>query len=122
MDEIVLKIAEVPQRYVGNGIAIVDPKLVDDNQWTGGQVLEIVGNKKSHVRLWPGSPEDYGTGVVRIDGLTRYNIGSGIGEKISVKQVDVKEAQRIVLSPVEKISEEGLQEYMQENYDGHVLT
>ncbi len=122
MDEVVLKIAEVPQRYVGNGIGIVDPKVVDDNQWTGGQVLEIMGNKKSHVRLWPGSPEDYGTGVIRIDGLTRYNIGSGIGERISVKQVDVKEAQRIVLSPVEKISEEGLQEYMQENYDGHVLT
>ena len=122
MGEVVLKIAEVPQRYVGNGIGIVDPKVVDDNQWTGGQVLEIVGNKKSHVRLWPGSPEDYGTGVIRIDGLTRYNIGSGIGERISVKQVDVKEAQRIVLSPVEKISEEGLQEYMQENYDGHVLT
>ncbi|MHB8546794.1 MAG: CDC48 family AAA ATPase [Nitrosotalea sp.] len=122
MDEVILKIAEVAQRYVGNGIGIVDPKLVDDNQWTGGQVLEIVGNKKSHVRLWPSSPEDYGTGIIRIDGLTRYNIGSGIGERISVKQVDAKEAQRIVLSPIEKISEEGLQEYMQENYDGHVLT
>ncbi len=122
MDEVILKIAEVAQRYVGNGIGIVDPKLVDDNQWTGGQVLEIIGNKKSHVRLWPGSPEDYGTGIIRIDGLTRYNIGSGIGERISVKQVDAKEAQRIVLSPIEKISEEGLQEYMQENYDGHVLT
>jgi transitional endoplasmic reticulum ATPase len=122
MSDVILKIAEVAQRYVGSGIGIVDPKIVEDNQWTSGQVLEIVGNKKSHVRLWPGSPEDYGTGIIRIDGLTRYNIGSGIGERISVKQVDAKEAQRIVLSPVEKISEEGLQEYMQENYDGHVLT
>src|SRR5574337_87605 len=122
MDEVVLKISEIPQRYVGNGIGIVDPKIVEDNQWTGGQVLELVGNKKSHVRLWPGSSEDYGIGIVKIDGLTRYNIGSGIGERISVKQVDAKEAQRIVLSPIEKISEEGLQEYMQANYDGHVLT
>ena len=122
MSDVILKIAEVAQRYVGSGIGIVDPKIVEDNQWTSGQVLEIVGNKKSHVRLWSGSPEDHGTGIIRIDGLTRYNIGSGIGERISVKQVDAKEAQRIVLSPVEKISEEGLQEYMQENYDGHVLT
>jgi transitional endoplasmic reticulum ATPase len=122
MDEVILKIDEVPQRYVGNGIGVVDPKKVEDNQWTSGEVLELVGNKKSHVRLWPGSPEDYGTGIIKIDGLTRYNIGSGIGERISVKQVDAKQAQRIVLSPIEKISEEGLQEYMQANYDGHVLT
>jgi transitional endoplasmic reticulum ATPase len=122
MDDIILKIAEVAQRYVGSGIGIVDPKIVEENEWEGGKVLELVGNKKSHVRLWPGSPEDYGTGVIRIDGLTRYNIGSGIGERISVKQVDAQEAQRIVLSPIEKISEEGLQEYMQANYDGHVLT
>lgn len=121
-DDVILKIAEVGQRYVGSGIGVVDPKIVEDKKWAGGQVLELVGNKKSHVRLWPGSPEDYGTGIIRIDGLTRYNIGSGIGERISVKQVDAKEAQRIVLSPIEKISDEGLQEYMQANYEGHVLT
>ncbi|MGB9003253.1 MAG: CDC48 family AAA ATPase [Nitrosotalea sp.] len=122
MNDIILKIAEVAQRYVGSGIGIVDPKIVEEKEWESGKVLELVGNKKSHVRLWPGPPEDYGTGVIRIDGLTRYNIGSGIGERISVKQVDAQEAQRIVLSPIEKISEEGVQEYMQANYDGHVLT
>jgi transitional endoplasmic reticulum ATPase len=84
--------------------------------------LEIVGNRKSHVKLWPVAPEDYGSAIIKIDGLTRHNIGSGIGEKISIKKVDAKEAEQIVVSPIEKLSEEGLQEYMQANYDGHVLT
>ncbi|MEK6877559.1 MAG: CDC48 family AAA ATPase [Thermoproteota archaeon] len=122
MTEIILKISEVSQRLVGKGIAVVDPKIIEDNEWETGQILEIVGNRKSHVKLWPGTPEDYGSGIIKIDGLTRHNIGSGIGEKISIKKVDAKEAQSVVVSPIEKLSVEGLQEYMQENYDGHVLT
>jgi len=122
MTEIILKIGEVSQRLVGKGIAVIDPKIIEDNEWETGQILEIVGNRKSHVKLWPGTPGDYGSGIIKIDGLTRHNIGSGIGEKISVKKVDAKEAQSVVVSPIEKLSAEGLQEYMQENYDGHVLT
>ena len=122
MSEVILKITEASQRHVGKGIAVVDPKIIEDNKWESGQILELVGNRKSHVKLWSGSTEDYGTGIIKIDGLTRHNIGAGIGEKISVKQVNAKEAEQVVLSPVEKLSAEGLQEYMQANYDGHVLT
>ncbi len=122
MNEIILKIAEASQRHVGKGIAVVDPKVVEDNNWETGQILELVGNRKSHAKLWPGSAQDYGTGIIKVDGITRHNIGSGIGEKISLKKVDAKEAEQVVLSPVEKLSAEGLQEYMQANYIGHVLT
>ncbi|TLX66178.1 MAG: CDC48 family AAA ATPase [Thaumarchaeota archaeon] len=122
MSEIILKIAEISQRHVGKGIALVDPKIVEDNNWETGQILEIIGNRKSHVKLWAGSAEDYGTGIIKIDGLTRHNIGAGINDKVTIKKVDAKEAEQIVLSPIEKLSEEGLQEYMQTNYDGHVLT
>lgn len=122
MSEIILKIAEASQRHVGKGIAVVDPKVVEDNNWETGQILEIVGNRKSHVKLWPGSAQDYGTGIIKVDGITRHNIGSGIGEKISIKKVDAKEAQQVVLSPIEKLSAEGLQEYMQATYIGHVFT
>jgi transitional endoplasmic reticulum ATPase len=82
----------------------------------------LVGNRKSHVKLWSGSTQDYGTGIIKIDGITRHNIGVGIGEKITVKKVDSQEAKQIILSPIEKLGEEGLQEYMQTHYIGHVLT
>ena len=122
MSEITLKIAEAAQRHVGKGIAVVDPKIVEDNEWETGQILELVGNRKSHVKLWSGSTSDYGTGIIKIDGITRHNIGAGIGEKITVKTVDAEEAEQITLSPIEKLGEEGLQEYMQTYYMGHVLT
>jgi transitional endoplasmic reticulum ATPase len=122
MSEILLKIDETAQRHVGKGIAVIDPKIVKDNKWQTGQIVELLANKKTHVKIWPGSANDYGTGIIRIDGLTRHNIGAGIGEKVSVKIVNAEEAMQIVLSPMEKISVEGLQEYMSSLYEGHVFT
>ena len=122
MSEITLKIAEAAQRHVGKGIAVVDPKVVEENGWETGQILELVGNRKSHVKLWSGSTQDYGTGIIKIDGITRHNICAGIGEKIIIKKVDADEAEQVTLSPIEKLAEEGLQEYMQAYYMGHVLT
>jgi len=122
MSEIVLKTDEAPQQHVGRGRAIIDPKIIEDTNWNTGQILELTYNKKTHVKLWPGSPEEYGAGLIKIDGITRQNIGAGIGDKISVKAVEAVHAEQIVLSPTEKVSIEGLQEYMVYNYLNHVFT
>jgi len=122
MSGIELKIEEMPQAYVGKGVAIVDPKIIEENNWESGQILELVSKKKSHVRLWSGFPEDYDSEVIRIDGLTRYNIGASIGENLSITAVEGTDAEQIILSPIEKIHAEGLQEYMSSLYQGHVFT
>ncbi|TBR11275.1 MAG: AAA family ATPase [Candidatus Nitrosotenuis sp.] len=122
MSEIILKIDEISQRHVGKGIAVIDPKVVKENKWQAGQIVELLANKKTHVKIWPGPADDFGTTIIRIDGLTRHNIGAGIGEKVSVKIVNTEEAEQIVLSPLEKITLEGLQEYMSSLYEGHVFT
>ncbi len=122
MTKLVLKIDEIPQQHVGRGRAIVDPKIIEDQKWNTGQILELTYNKKTHVKLWPGTPEEYGTGIIKIDGITRQNIGAGIGDKISLKSVETANAEQIILSPTEKVTAEGLQEYMIYNYLNHVFT
>ena len=122
MSEIILKVEESPQQHVGRGRAIVDPKIIEDQKWNSGQILELTFNKKTHVKLWPGAPEEYGSGIIKIDGMTRQNIGAGIGDKISLKTVEAVNAEQIILSPTEKIAAEGLQEYMIYNYLNHVFT
>jgi transitional endoplasmic reticulum ATPase len=122
MNEIILKIEESPQQHIGRGRAIIDPKIIEDQKWNTGQILEITYNKKTHVKLWPGAPEEYGTGIIKIDGMTRQNIGAGIGDKISLKTVEVVNAEQIILSPTEKIAADGLQDYMIYNYLNHVFT
>ena len=121
-NEIELKIDEIPQQHVGRGRAIVDPKVIEDQKWSTGQILELTYNKKSHVKLWPGSPEEYGAGIIKIDGITRQNIGAGIGDKIKIKAVEAADAKQVTLSPTEKIQADGLQEYMVHNYLNHVFT
>ncbi len=122
MSEVILKIEESPQQHVGRGRAIVDPKIIEDQKWNTGQILELTYNKKTHVKLWPGAPEEYGSGIIKIDGMARQNIGAGIGDKILLKTVEAVNAEQIVLSPTEKIAAEGLQEYMIYNYLNHVFT
>ena len=122
MSEIELKIEEMPQAYVGKGVAIIDPTIIEENNWKPGQILEIFAKKKSHVKLWSGFPEDYGSYTIRIDGLTRYNIGASIGENLIIKSVEGAVAEEIVLSPIEKIHAEGLHDYMSSLYQGHIFT
>jgi len=122
MNQIILKINEIPQQHVGKGRAIIDPKIIEEQNWSIGQILELTYNKKTYVKLWPASPEEYGTSLIKIDGITRQNIGAGLDDKISIKSVEAANAQQITLSPTEKITTDGLQEYMIYNYLNHVFS
>ena len=122
MNQIILKINEIPQQHVGKGRAIIDPKIIEEQNWNVGQILELTFNKKTYVKLWPASPEEYGAGLIKIDGITRQNIGAGLDDKISIKTVEASNAEQITLSPTEKITADGLQEYMIYNYLNHVFS
>ena len=122
MEKISLKINEIPQQHVGKGRAIIDPKIIEDQNWNIGQILELTYNKKTYVKLWPATPQEYGAGIIKIDGITRQNIGAGIDDKISIKSVEAVKAEQIILSPTEKITTDGLQEYMIYNYLNHVFS
>ena len=122
MNKIILKINEIPQQHVGKGRAIIDPKIIEEQNWNVGQILELTYNKKTYVKLWPASPEEYGASLIKIDGITRQNIGAGLDDKISIKSVEAVNAEQITLSPTEKIATDGLQEYMIYNYLNHVFS
>ena len=122
MNKTELKIEEIPRQHVGTGRAIIDPDILGENGWTSGQIIELTCNKKTHVKLWPAPSSDRGAKLIRIDGMTRQNIGAGIGDRASIRAVDAVRAERITLSPTERIRAEGLQEYMVQNYANHVFT
>ncbi len=118
-----LRVAETTSRLVGHGIAAIDPKVMEQLGLSAGDVIEITGKgKKSHAVLWTGYPEDYGRGLIRIDGYTRNNIGVGIDDTVSIARARAKEAQEVVLAPTEQLNLEGLEEYLPEVLENHVLT
>ncbi|HUK75664.1 MAG TPA: AAA family ATPase, partial [Nitrososphaerales archaeon] len=118
-----LRVAETSSRLVGRGLAAIDPKVMDELGLSAGDVIEITGKgKKSHAVLWTGYPEDHGRGLIRVDGYTRNNINVGIDDTVAIAPVQAKQAQEIVLAPTEKLNIEGLEEYLPEVLENHVMT
>ena len=64
MGTVVIYLLELQRRipkFVGRGIALVDPKVMIDLGLSTGDVVEISGNRrKTHVLLWSSQQQDFG--------------------------------------------------------------
>ncbi|MDR2966906.1 MAG: CDC48 family AAA ATPase [Methanobacteriaceae archaeon] len=99
--EVNLKVAEtIIQSDVGRAIARVDPNYMEELNLHDGDLIEIQGNKLT-VATALSSQSDVGLRVIRIDGVSRKNAGASIGEEVTVKKANVKEAKKVKLAPVE---------------------
>jgi transitional endoplasmic reticulum ATPase len=102
--EVVLKIAEAGPKDVGRSIARIDP---DDMARLGaavGDIVEIKGKRITVAKVMPTFAPDRGKGLVQIDGLVRRNCQGGLDEKVSLRRVEARPAERIVLSPGEQLT------------------
>ena len=116
-----LRVADAYQRDVGRGIARVDPKVVDELGLTSGVVIQIVGKKKTTALSWPGYESDHGKGTIRIDGYLRNNAGVSIDDKVTIRKIEAKIAQRVTLAPTEPLRIVGGEEYLSQILEGRVL-
>ena len=116
-----LRVADAYQRDVGRGIARVDPKVVDELGLTSGDVIQIVGKKKTTALSWPGYESDHGKGTIRIDGYLRNNAGDSIDDKVKIRKIEAKIAQRVTLAPTEPLRIVGGEEYLSQILEGRVL-
>jgi transitional endoplasmic reticulum ATPase len=118
-----LRVAETNPKFVGRGIALLDPKVMEELNLYTGDVIEIFGKKKTFALLWSSQPTDYGAGIIRVDGYTRNNIGAGIDDRVSIQKVkDVEKAEQVILSPTEELNIVGLEEHLPELLEGRVIT
>jgi transitional endoplasmic reticulum ATPase len=122
-NKVSLKVAETNPKFVGRGMALVDPKVMEEMDLSTGDVIEISGKKKkSYVLLWSSQRDDQGKKLIRIDGYTRNNIGVGIDDIVSVRKVNVKKAEQVILAPTEELNIIGLEDYLPELLEGRVVT
>ena len=100
-NEITLKVAEaISQKDVGQGVARLDPNVMDDLNIQERELIEIVGERRTAAIALP-SQTDIGLGVIRIDGLVRKNSGATIGGEVTIKKTKATEAKKVVLAPIE---------------------
>ncbi|MCS7126284.1 MAG: CDC48 family AAA ATPase [Aigarchaeota archaeon] len=97
--ELRLRVAEARQRDVGYGIARIDREVGASAGFQTGDMVEIRGKKLAAATLWLGYLEDE-KDVIRIDGYIRSNAGVALNDWVTIRKADVKEAQLVVLAPV----------------------
>jgi transitional endoplasmic reticulum ATPase len=101
--EISLKVGELTDRgESGMGIVRIESRLMNELGIREGDVLELGGKKKTGAIAVRAYPADIGLNLIRMDGITRTNIGVGVGETVKIAKADVKEAKKIAIAPARK--------------------
>lgn len=118
MGEISLKVAEAAKKDVGRGLARIDPGDIEKMEATIGDIVEIMGKRRTVAKVMPTFKEERGKGIIQIDGLTRGNSQIGLGEKVTVKKVPWQAADNVALTPVTAVSLERDSKYIGSLLDG----
>ncbi len=91
-----LTVKPLKQKDAGRGLAALDREAIEELDLEGGDYIRIDGSNGTAIaRVWPGYPEDTGTGVVRIDGRLRQQANVGIDDTVDVEAADIKPAKSV---------------------------
>ena len=91
-----LTVKPLKQKDAGRGLAALDREAITELGLEGGDYIRIDGSGGTAIaRVWPGYPEDTGTGVVRIVGRLRQQANVGIDDTVEVEAADIKPAKSV---------------------------
>jgi transitional endoplasmic reticulum ATPase len=96
-----LEVAEALAEDVGKGWARLDPEDIKGLNGVLGDLIEIQGAKKTVARITGIFPEFSGKKVIQIDGITRSNAQTSLGEVVRVKKIPRKTATTILIGPLD---------------------
>ncbi|MFT4309965.1 MAG: CDC48 family AAA ATPase, partial [Candidatus Woesearchaeota archaeon] len=100
--KITLKVAEAFQDDVNKGIVRIDNSYMQKAGVRPGDIVEITGERKTVGIADRAYPSDIGQEIIRMDGLIRRNSSTSIGELVTVKKAEVKEAKKVIIAPARK--------------------
>ncbi|MAG21896.1 MAG: AAA family ATPase [Candidatus Diapherotrites archaeon] len=119
-----LKVEEPDPTHVGRNIVTLDRVTKTTLNVTSGDIVEIEGSKHTAAIIWPARAEDEGKGIIRMDHFIRQNAGIGLGDNVTVKKADVKEAKKVVFAPTQevRIIASGYDRILKKSFLGRPLT
>ncbi|MHA1895584.1 MAG: CDC48 family AAA ATPase [Candidatus Helarchaeota archaeon] len=95
-----LRVAEAEQIDVGKCRVRMDSEIMDQMDLESGTIIEIIGKKSTGAIALRGNTNDKGHKLIRMDGLIRSNVGTGIGDIVKIKKAQVKTALEVQLAPI----------------------
>lgn len=83
-EALMFRVSEALAKDVGRGIARIDPKDMVEVGAEVGDIIQIMGKRPAVAKAMPAYMEDRGKDIIQLDGITRGNAQSGLGEKAQV--------------------------------------
>mgnify|MGYP000359585624 CR=1 FL=1 len=99
--EIQLKVLEARQRDAGRGKVRIDSEAMTKLGIEPGDIIEIIGKKRTAAIAWPNYSESQGKYIIRMDSLIRRNAGVNIGDKVIVRKAKVRPASIVKIAPTQ---------------------
>src|SRR3989344_5705120 len=100
--EIKLRVVEALQDDAYKGVARIDLELMKQLGLRRGDIISIKGSRETVAIVDRAYPADLGERIIRIDGIIRKNSKTSIGESVTIKKAQIKEAKKITIAPVQK--------------------
>ena len=95
-----LRVLEAKHRDLGKRRARIDSDSMCRMGIEPGEVIELVGKRKTAVTAWPSDPEESESDIIRVDGQTRKNAGVALNDLLSVHKAKSKSAKAVGLMPL----------------------
>ena len=97
-----LRVVEALQDDAYKGIVRIDPTLMQKLEVERGDIISIKGDRETYSVVDHAYPADRGEEIIRMDGITRKNSKTGIGEQVEIKKAIIKEAKKITIAPAQQ--------------------
>ena len=97
-----LKVNEAIQDDVNKGIVRIDSNYMKQLNIKPGDFILIEGERQTVAIVDRAYPGDLGLNIIRMDGITRRNAKTGIGEYVKINKAEYKEAQKVTIAPSHK--------------------
>ena len=97
-----LRIDRLEPNRSGRSLCYIDQAILDNLGLATGDIVEIIGRKRT-AGIVVASFADKGEPIIRIDGIQRKNLGSTIGEYVTIQSTRASPAREIELAPTKEI-------------------
>ena len=97
-----LRIERLDASRSGRSLCYIDQTILDNMRLSTGDIIEIIGRKRT-AGIVVASFADKGKEIIRLDGIQRKNLGSTIGEFVTIQPTIASPAREIELAPTKAI-------------------
>jgi AAA family ATPase, CDC48 subfamily len=92
-----VKLESLDRKFWGRGVAQIDPKIMEELGLSANDPVLAIGYRRTGLIVLPSDSRDYGRRVMKVDEETLLNMGVTLGDRVVVRKIEPKTAERIVL-------------------------